>query len=56
MRRIADRELRRVHADGEAAGAGGDVVARQRALTPLVEPAFRIERERMRRNRQPARQ
>ena len=52
--RIADRELRGVHADGDAAGAGGDVIARQRALPPLVESALGIERERMRGNRQPA--
>ena len=33
----ADRELRGVDADRQAAGAGGDVVARQRALAALVE-------------------
>ena len=36
---IADRELGRVDADGEAAGAGRGVVARQRPLPALVEPA-----------------
>ena len=37
---LADRELRRVHADREPAGAGVEVVAGQRALAPLVEPAL----------------
>ena len=37
--RIANRELRRVHADGNAARAGVDVVAREPALAPLVELA-----------------
>ena len=39
-RRIADRELRRVHADGDPAGAGVAVVPRQRHLPALVEPAL----------------
>ena len=46
--RLADGELRRVHADRQAAGAGGDVIPRQRALASLVEPAVRGERERVR--------
>ena len=48
--RIANGELRRVHADGQAAGAGRHVVARQRALPALVEPAVGVERQRMRGN------
>src|SRR5437870_13714350 len=47
---LADRELRGVHPDGEAAGTGIEVVARQRPLPPRVEPAARVERERMRRD------
>ena len=46
---IADRELRGVDADREAAGAGVDVIARQRALMLFVELAFGREREGMRR-------
>ncbi len=45
---VADGELGGVHADGEAAGAGIEVVARQRPLATGVEPALRIERERVR--------
>ena len=41
-RGIADRELRRVHADREAAGAGGGVVAGQRPLAALVEAAVLV--------------
>ena len=37
MLRVADGELRRVHADREPAGAGGEVVAGQGALAALVE-------------------
>ena len=37
MSRIADGELRRVHTDGDAASSGGDVVARQSALSPFIE-------------------
>ena len=44
---VADRELRRVHADGETARAGVEVVARQRALAALVEAALGVERERV---------
>ena len=44
---LADRELRRVDADREPAGAGVEVVARQRALPPLVEAASRVERQRV---------
>jgi hypothetical protein len=36
-----------VHAHGEAAAAGGEVVARERTLAPSVELAARVERERM---------
>ena len=45
---IADRELRGVNADRQSAGAGVDVIARQRALMPGVERAVGIERQRMR--------
>ena len=44
---IVNRELRGVDADGEAAGAGGDVVAREGALAAFVELARRGEGERM---------
>ena len=44
---LADRELGRVHADREAAGAGVEIVAGERALAPLVEPAAGIEGQRM---------
>ena len=40
-RGIADRELRRVHADRESAASGRGVVAGQRPLALLVEPAVR---------------
>ena len=53
---LADRELGRVDADGEAAGTGVEVVARQGALAAPVEPARRIERERMGRDREPVEQ
>ena len=46
--RLADRELRRVHADGDAACAGRDVIARQRTLVSLVELSISRERERVR--------
>src|SRR5690606_16288680 len=46
--RVADRELRRVDADGEAARARIDVVARERPLPPLIECSLARERERMR--------
>jgi hypothetical protein len=36
-----------VNADGEAARAGGDVVAREGALAAFVEPALGGEGERM---------
>ena len=45
---VADRELRGVDADREPAGAGIDVIARQRALMHLVELAVGVERQRMR--------
>ena len=44
---VADRELRRVDADRQPAGAGVEVVARQRALAALVEAALGVERERV---------
>ena len=45
---VADRELRGVDADREPAGAGVDVIARQRALMHGVERAVGVERQRMR--------
>jgi hypothetical protein len=42
--RLANGELASVNADRQTAGACGDVIADQRALAPLVEPAFRGER------------
>ena len=45
---VADRELRRVDADREAARAGVEVVAGQRPLAALVEAAVGVQRERMR--------
>ena len=47
---IADRELRGVDADRQAAGAGVEIVARQRALAPRIELALGVKRERMRWN------
>ena len=47
---LADRELRGVHADREAAGAGVEIVAGERALAARVELAVGVERERMRRD------
>src|SRR2546427_519484 len=47
---VADFELRRVYAGRDAACAGGDVVAGQRALALLVEFAVRGEGEWMRRD------
>ena len=44
---VTDRELGRVHADGQAAGSRIDIVAPERPLTPDIEPAIGIERERM---------
>ena len=45
---LADRELRGVDADGQPAGAGIEVIARQRPLMPGVELAVGVERQRMR--------
>ena len=45
---VADRELRGVDADREPAGAGVDVIARQRALMDGIEAAIGVERQRMR--------
>ena len=45
---FADLELRGVHADGEAADAGGHVVAGDRALVALGEFAVRIQRQGLR--------
>ena len=53
---IADGELRGVHADGDAAGAGIAVVPRQRHLAPLVELARFGHGERVGRNHQAAQQ
>ena len=47
---VADRELGGMHADREPAGAGVEIVARERALAAGVELAAGIERERMRRD------
>jgi hypothetical protein len=44
--RVADGELGRVHADGQAANARGGVVADQGALPALVELAGRVQRQR----------
>ena len=46
---VPDLELRGVHANGEPAGAGIDVVARQRPLRGAIELALLVERQRMRR-------
>ena len=43
-----------MHPDREPAGAGVDVVARQRTLPHDVEPAIGVEREEMRRDNRPA--
>ena len=53
---LADRELRCVHAYGEAARAGVEVVARERPLAARIEPALGVERERMRGNHRAAAQ
>ena len=44
---LADGELRRVHADRQAAGAGVDIVAADGALRLLVEPTVGTERQGM---------
>jgi hypothetical protein len=54
--RVADCELRRVDADGDAASAGCGVVPRQRALMPLVEASVRVESQRVRGNDESGRQ
>src|ERR1700753_228845 len=46
---LAERDRGGMAADRESAGAGVDVIARQRALMARVERAIGIERERMRR-------
>ena len=51
---LADRELRRMHADGQAARPRIDVVAADRALRLLVELAIGTERQRMRRDHRAA--
>src|SRR5581483_2207165 len=48
-----DRELGRVDPDGEPARAGGEVVARERALAPLVQLPLRGQRERVGRDDDP---
>ena len=45
--RVADLELGRVHADGESAGAGGEVVTRQGSLVLLGELPVTVERQRL---------
>ena len=45
---VADRKLRGVDADRETAGAGVDVIARQRALMDGIKRASGVERQRMR--------
>ncbi|WP_197701380.1 hypothetical protein [Micromonospora coxensis] len=44
---VVDGELGGVHADGDAAGAGGEVVAGQRPLPALVEATLGVEGERV---------
>jgi hypothetical protein len=44
---FADFKLRGVHAHGESADAGCEVVARERPLVTLREPALFVEGERM---------
>ena len=46
---VADRELGGVNADGQSAGAGIEIIARQRPLMPDVERTVGVECERMRR-------
>ena len=46
--RVADGELGRVHADGQATSAGVDIVPRQLPLTLFIQPARSVERERVR--------
>src|SRR4029453_14373900 len=46
--RRVDLELRRVNSDGEASGAGLQIVARERTLSSLVEAPRRREGQRMR--------
>ncbi len=53
---IANGELRGVHAHGDATGARRDVIPRQRALAPLIQPAPRRKRQWMRRNDVPGTQ
>jgi len=52
--RIANGELRRVHADGDTAGAGVAVVTRERHLAALIERPVLGQCERMRGNHQAA--
>ena len=51
---VADRELRGVDADGDAAGPGVAVITRKGHLAPLIESPCFGQRERMRRNHQPS--
>ena len=48
--RIANRELGRVHAHRQAAGASRRIVAGQRALAPFIQASAGVERQRMRGN------
>ncbi len=49
---MTDFELRGMDTDGEATGLGGDVVAKESALTAFVEMARGGEREGARGNRE----
>src|SRR3546814_3837371 len=40
---VADRELGGVDPDGEPAGAGIEIIAGQRALSPFVQPPGAVE-------------
>src|SRR5882672_7382608 len=51
--RIANRELRRMHTDGQAASTRREVITEQRALTAFVQLAMRIKRKRARGNHEP---
>ena len=52
--RIPNGKLRCVNADGQAAGARGDVITQQSALPPFIELALRVQRQRTGGNHQPA--
>jgi hypothetical protein len=48
--RVSDGKLRRVDTNSDASGSCGSIVAGQRCLTPLIETAVCVERQRMRGN------